>query len=161
MTETVDLDGGSGQDPPAPASRPRPVVDDHDPGGYWEAARRGELVVRQCDGCGAIVHMPMARCHVCGSWKGHWQPVSGRGHVYSWTVVDHQVHPAFPVPYTVVLVELDDHPGVRYVGHLPGAPPLEVDQPMQVRFEQLDADIVLPQWEPIATTSPSPAPGET
>jgi len=71
------------------------------------------------------------------------------------------VHPAFPVPYTLVLVELDDHPGVRFVGHLPGAPPVEVDQPMQVRFEQLDTGAVLPQWEPVATTSPSPAPGET
>ena len=61
--------------------------------------------------------------------------MSGRGRLYSWTTVEHQVHPAYPVPYTIVLVELDDEPGVRLIGYLPGAPELTEGQPMQVWFE--------------------------
>jgi uncharacterized OB-fold protein len=129
--------------------RPLPAVDDHDTGGFWEAARRGELVVRRCAGCGTVIHMPMAHCHACGSWEGRWEPVSGWARVHSWTVVDHQVHPAFPVPYTILLVDLEDHPGVRFVGYLPGAADLTPGEPVRVRFEELADGTVLPQWEPV------------
>jgi hypothetical protein len=51
------------------------------------------------------------------------------------------------VPYTVVLVELDDV-AARFVGHLPGRPELTPGQPMRVWFEELDEGAVLPQWAP-------------
>lgn len=129
------------------AVRPLPVADDHDTGGFFEAAKRGELVVRACASCDAYLHLPTAYCHRCGSWEGTWKQVSGQGHVYSWTVVAHQVHPAFPAPYTVVLVELDDAPGVRLVGNLPGSPALHEGQAMRVRFDTVADGAVLPQWE--------------
>jgi uncharacterized OB-fold protein len=125
-----------------------PVDDDHDTGGFFAAARCGELVVRVCDECGAVLHVPIAHCHTCGSWDGTWTRVQGTGHLVSWTTAEHQVHPAYPVPYTIVLVELDDRPGVRFVGSLPGAPQLTDGQPMRVWFEELEG-AVLPQWEPV------------
>ncbi|MET0578071.1 MAG: OB-fold domain-containing protein, partial [Ilumatobacteraceae bacterium] len=112
-----------------------PVDDDHDTGGFFEAARRGELVVRACSSCGTLLHLPRAFCHRCGSWDGEWRPVAGTGTLHTWTVVDHQVHPAYPVPYTIVLVDLDDAPGVRLLGHLPGSPDLQAGMPMRVRFD--------------------------
>jgi hypothetical protein len=130
------------------AARLLPVDDDRDTGGFWQAARDHRLVVRACAGCGAVLHVPVAYCHLCGSWEGHWKRVSGRGRVYSWTTVEHQVHPAYPAPYTVVLVELEDEPTVRMVGYLPGAVDLAEGQAMRVWFEELDGDVVLPQWEP-------------
>jgi len=128
--------------------RPVPVADDPDTGGFFEAATRGELAIRMCNGCDAVLHMPVPYCYRCGGWEGRWQQVPGYGRLYSWTVVAHQVHPAFPVPYTVVLVELDEHPEVRLVGHLPGRPPLDPGQAMEVWFEQVTDDVVLPQWRP-------------
>jgi uncharacterized OB-fold protein len=126
--------------------RPLPVDDDVDTAGFFDAARRGELVIRRCAGCDAVLHLPRAYCRTCGSFEGRWAPVAGTATLYSGTVVVHQVHPAFPVPYTIVLVELDDVPAVRFVGHLPGAPELACGQPMRVWFEQLDDGVVLPQW---------------
>jgi uncharacterized protein len=123
-----------------------PVVDDRDTGGFFEAARRGVLTVRRCAGCGGVLHMPRAYCKRCGSWDGRWDPVAGTGTVYSWTVVEHQVHPSYPVPYTVILVELDDVPSVRFVGHLDGDVPLEPGQPVEVWFEPVGDGDVLPQW---------------
>jgi uncharacterized OB-fold protein len=125
-----------------------PVVDDRDTGGFFEAARRGELVVRTCSSCGAILHLPRAYCKSCGSWEGTWKPVAGTGTLHSWTVVDHQVHPAYPVPYTIVLVDVDEAPGVRMVGHLPGSPDLRDGLPMRVRFDEVADGVVVPQWEP-------------
>jgi uncharacterized OB-fold protein len=127
------------------APRPLPVDDDLDTAGFFAAARRQKLAIRVCDRCGTVLHMPRAYCRACGSWEGHWQPVSGHGRVYSWTTVEHQVHPAFPVPYTVVLIQLDDVPA-RLVGYLPGAPELAEGQAMKVWFETVDDGVVLPQW---------------
>jgi uncharacterized OB-fold protein len=125
-----------------------PVDDDRDSAGFWEAARRHELVVRTCDQCATVLHLPRAYCHACGSWEGHWQPVAGRGRLMSWTTVEHQVHPAYPTPYTIVLVELADQPGVRFVGSVPDTPDLTEGQPMTVWFEELEDGVVLPQWAP-------------
>jgi uncharacterized OB-fold protein len=71
--------------------------------------------------------------------------VTPTGTVYSWSVVEHAVHPAFPAPYTVLLVELDDLPGTRLVGHLPGRPELRAGAPVIAWFEDVDGTVV-PQW---------------
>lgn len=130
-----------------------PVDDDLDTGGFFEAARRGELAVRRCDGCDAVLHVPRAYCRHCGSWEGRWDVVDGRATLHSWTVVEHQVHPAYPTPYTVVLVDLDAAPGTRLVGQIPGAPELTAGMPMEVWFEEIGENdgrtIVLPQWRPV------------
>jgi uncharacterized OB-fold protein len=65
--------------------------------------------------------------------------------VYSWTVVERQFSAAFPVPYTIVIVELDDAPGVRLVGHLPGRPRLTAGTALRADFEQR-GDAALPRW---------------
>ncbi len=72
--------------------------------------------------------------------------VAGTGTVYSWTVVEHRTHAAFDVPYTAVLVQLDDAPA-RLVGHLPGRPEIRAGQAVRVRFETREGGTVLPQWD--------------
>ena len=134
-------------------SKLQPVVDDHDTGGFFEAAARGELVVRACANCGTVLHVPRAYCRACGSWDGEWKPAGTTGTLHSFTVADHQVHPAYPVPYTIVLVDLDDVPGVRLLGHLDGNPDLTIGMPMRVRFDELADGVVLPNWEPAAATA--------
>jgi uncharacterized protein len=134
-------------------ARPLPVVDDPETGGFFAAAARHELVVRSCLSCGTVLHPPRGHCGACGSWDGQWRELPGTGRVVSWTVVRHTVHPAFPAPYTVLLVELDGAQGARLVGHLDGDPPVQENAPVQVRWEHLADDTVLPQWE-LAEESP-------
>lgn len=123
-----------------------PVVDDLDTGGLFEAAARGELAVRRCNGCDAVLHVPRAHCRHCGSWDGRWESVAPTGTLYSWSVVEHQVHPAFPAPYTVVLIDLDDLPGTRFVGHLPGRPELHDGAHVVADFEELAPGVTQPRW---------------
>ncbi len=130
------------------AQRPLPVTEDRDTGGFWAAAREHRLVVRTCAQCGAVLHMPRSYCHSCGTWSEQWTDVAPRGKLYSWSTVEHQVHPGFPVPYTVVLVELDDRPGVRLVGQLPGTPELHAGQAMEAWFDDIDDTTTVPQWRP-------------
>jgi uncharacterized OB-fold protein len=135
---------------------PVPVVDDADTAGFFAAALAGHVAVRHCRDCGVDIHAPRAHCSNCGGWNTAWRPLRGTGRLYSWTVVEHQLLPAFPVPYTIVLVEPDDAPGVRLVGHVPGrlenpAP----GQPMHATFDDVRDGVVVPQWRPGLQVGPA------
>ncbi len=134
---------------------PLPVVDDVDTGGHWEALARHELAIRACATCGQVLHVPKAYCHACGGWSTEWRVVAPRGTLYSWTTVFRQIHPAFPAPYTIVLVEVTDLPGARLIGHLPGEPDLVAGMEMEATFVDFD-DVSLPVWHPVADVDGGP-----
>ncbi|MGH7102312.1 MAG: Zn-ribbon domain-containing OB-fold protein [Acetobacteraceae bacterium] len=46
---------------------------------YWEAAKKGVLLVRRCTDCGRAHHYPRALCPFCFSDRGEWQSASGNG----------------------------------------------------------------------------------
>lgn len=128
----------------------QPVDFDRDTGGFFEAAKRGELVYRRCGDCGCGVHPPAQHCRRCGSANTAWQPASGRGTLYTWTTVMRTMHPAYPAPYAVVVVALEDAPEVRLVGRIDGEPELQAGQPMEVFFAAQGEGQLLPQWRAVA-----------
>lgn len=132
---------------------PTPVVDDPDTGGFWRAAHRGALAVQWCSRCEQPVHLPRPQCPRCASVDLGWRDVDGTATVYSWAVVRHPVHPAFPVPYTVALVELTDHPAVRLMAHFDGIPPLREGQPVRCHPRPDSTGVMIPQWEPVTDAS--------
>jgi uncharacterized protein len=135
------------------APRPLPALDNPDTAGFWAAASERQLALRRCQHCSAVIHLPRSFCARCGSWDTEWTPVRGEASVYSWTVVEHQVHAAYPTPYTIALVALSDEPLVRFLTYLPGVAQLKMGQAMRLTFETVPADdgeepVVLPQWVP-------------
>jgi hypothetical protein len=122
---------------------------------YWDSARRGELAVQHCASCGARPFPPRARCPSCGAPELEWAPVSGRGTVYSYTVVRRAPHPVFAaqLPLVVAIVELEEGP--RMVTNLVGCDPadLEVGMAVEARFEPIDdTDMLLPVFTPTRGT---------
>jgi uncharacterized OB-fold protein len=95
-----------------------------------------------------VLHPPRGICFACHGTDVTWTPVAPRGRLVSWTVAEFEVHPAFPPPYTVVLVELDDAPEVRLAGYLPGRPELVDGTPMRAEFVAGEADVTLVAWAP-------------
>jgi uncharacterized OB-fold protein len=124
----------------------RPVTDDLDTGEFFAAAGRGALVVCECATCGRVLHMPRRWCHHCAAGEVRWREVRPAGTVYSFSVVAHQIHPDFPVPYTVVLIDLDDAPGTRLVGRIEGRPPLAIGDAVNARFIPFSDGTALPEW---------------
>lgn len=104
-------------------------------------------MVCMCRDCGATLHPPRKRCHICGSWRQRWQNVEGRGTLYSFTVVERTLNPAYPAPYTLLLVDIDEAPGMRLIGSLPGRADLEVGQSLELWFEVIDGGTLIPQWK--------------
>jgi uncharacterized OB-fold protein len=125
-----------------------PVTDDVDTAGFWEASAQGVLRIRRCVRCDAFVHLPRNHCPKCHAPDTIWHEVPGRGTLVSFCVAEQQIDPAFPTPYTAVLVDVDDAPGVRLVGHLPGRVELTLGMKMIATFEKIDDDVTLPQWRP-------------
>jgi uncharacterized OB-fold protein len=125
-----------------------PAVDDRTRAWFTS----GELLVQRCADCGTIQHPPEEICHRCGSMSFGHVAVAPRGTVHSYTVAHHPVHPALAdsVPYTIVLVSLDDAPEVRVVGNLNGGA-ASIGMPVEAYWEErvADGDVVrLPQWRP-------------
>jgi uncharacterized OB-fold protein len=127
---------------------PVPVIDDHDTKGFFAAAQRGAIAVLRCAACEAVVHLPLPRCPRCSSLSLDWHDVRPTGRIHSFTRVVHPTHPAFEVPYTVVLIELDDEPTVRLLGHLPGTPEVQIGQNVEATFDDVRGEVVVPQWRP-------------
>jgi uncharacterized protein len=123
-----------------------PVTDDLDTGEFFAAAGRGELAVCECATCGHTLHMPMRWCHRCGTGTVVWRSVAPTGRIHSYSVITHQIHPAFPVPYTVVLVDLDEAPGVRLAGRLGGRADVAIGDPVYATFASLGEGYGLPEW---------------
>ncbi len=128
---------------------PVPVIDDHDTGGYFRAAQEGKLAILFCKECDRSIHLPRPICPNCHTDRVEWREVSPHGAIYSWTVVERQSHPAFPVPYTIALVELDDVPSVRLLTHFERRPRLSEGMPVTAVFDDVrEGDVVLPRWVP-------------
>jgi len=91
---------------------------------------------------------------MCHAAEIEWLPVSGRGHLYSYTVVYHATHAAMAdkVPYIAALIELDEGPRVLTNLRNCAEEDARVGMPVRLIFEPLTDDITLPQFEPAATT---------
>jgi uncharacterized OB-fold protein len=90
-------------------------------------------------------------CRDCLSDDVAPAPVSGRGVVYSFTV-NHQEWAPGMEPYVIVLVELDEQPGLRVVSNLVGCRPehVEIGMRVEVTFRREDdgEPVWLPQFRP-------------
>ncbi len=80
--------------------------------------------------------------------------MSGKGKVYSWTVITHPVHPAAVdrVPYNVVQVQLDEDPEeLILVTNLVAVrnEDIRVGMPVQVVFEEHEPGVKLPKFKPL------------
>lgn len=131
------------------SERPLPRPDDASQQ-YWQGCRDGELRMQRCTPCGHLRFPPRPMCPRCQSFECGWVPVSGRGTVYSWVVAHPPLLPAFVdlAPLVVLLVELEEGDDLRIVGNLLGEGPedIAIGMPVEVAFEQVAADVVLPQW---------------
>ncbi len=121
---------------PTPTSQP-----------FWDAARRHQLSLQRCAACGKFIYYPRERCPHCFSDKLGWESVSGRGKVYSYTVVRRASSRAFAEPYVLAIVELDEGP--RMTTNIVAAPEsVKVGMPVAVHFDDVTPERTLVKFKP-------------
>ena len=117
-------------------------------GEFYGFCTRGELRFQRCTDCRAWRHVPREMCAGCGSLEWEWARASGRGSVFTWTVVGRALHPAFQedTPYAPAVVEMDE--GVRLLSQVVDCPPaaLEIGMPVEVVFDDVTDEITLPKF---------------
>ena len=128
----------------------RPIPDP-DPGErpFYEAADRGELVYQRCPACDHAQFHPRPLCVSCGG-DPEWATASGRGTVYTFTVVRQNHASPFreALPYVVAMVELEE--GVRMLTNVTGCAPDDVHVGMAVEAYAvaLGNGLAVPFWRP-------------
>ena len=95
---------------------------------YLDKLAAGRFEIQRCAGCGKHVFYPRVLCPHCGGERLDWVAPSGRGTVYSTTIVRRR--PADGGDYNVCLVDLAEGP--RMLSRVVTIPPEQVKIDMTV-----------------------------
>ena len=132
-----------------PYDKPKPRTDDIS-APYWQAAKEHRLVAQKCSMCSTMMFPPVAVCESCLSPDLDWITLSGKGSVWSFIVMYQKYYESFAddIPYNVAVVRSEE--GLKFVTNLAGIDndDIRVDMPVEVTFDDVDADLTLPKWRP-------------
>lgn len=114
---------------------------------HWQACKDGKLLVQQCSQCAVYIFPPEPVCPHCFKASLRWQQSSGKGRLYSFTVVHRPQTPAFNTPYIAAIVALDE--GWHMLSNIIDCriEDLAIDKPLEVTFVKR-GDRVLPFFKP-------------
>ena len=136
----------SPSDPLRPQTGPVPHASSQVSVPFWEGCRSEELRYQRCEACGASNFPPTEHCRQCLSAELRWQQSSGRGEIYSWTVVHRPVTAGFRPPYAPAIVTLDE--GYQMLTNIVGVSPddLAIGMRVRVQFHAVGDDVTLPYF---------------
>jgi len=131
--------------------RPKPVpVADELSAPFWNGARERRLVIQRCADCNYYNHPPRPFCDACLSQRLEFQAVSGRGSIYSYTVMHQRDVAGFEheAPFINIVVELEEQPLLLMVANLPSSERerVRVGAPVEVVFEERGEGLIIPQF---------------
>lgn len=119
---------------------------------FWEGAKRHELLLQKCSACSQINMYPKKYCPCCLSDKMEWFKASGRGKIYSFTVVENNPPSAFidDVPFIIAIIRLEE--GVRILSNVitNDLDSLECELGVEVLFEDVTDEITLPKFQVVS-----------
>lgn len=120
---------------------------------FWEGAADKKLLIQRCSDCQSWVWCPRPACVECASEQLKWTPVSGRGHVFAFTVIREVIGRALrgfekDIPYVTAWIDLDEGP--RFCSNIVECPieKVEIGMPVEVVFEEAGPGIYLPKFRP-------------
>jgi hypothetical protein len=133
----------------ASAKKPIPVADELSRP-FWDAAKARRLEVQRCGSCGYYNHPPRQYCDACLGQELSFTPVSGRGTIYTFTVMHQRDVAGFEeeAPFINIVVELVEQAQLLMVSNLPIAEraKVKIGATVEVYFEDRGEGVVLPQF---------------
>jgi len=121
-----------------PAPEPNPETKP-----YWDAAAKGRLLLKKCTSCGQVHFYPRAICPLCFSDKTEWQEASGRGSIYSFSVMRRA-----SVPYAIAYVTLAEGPTMMTNIVDCDLDGIRIGQAVKVVFKPSDGGPPVPMFAP-------------
>jgi uncharacterized OB-fold protein len=133
----------------ASSNKPVPLPDDLSRP-FWDAAKERRLAIQRCGSCGYYNHPPRRFCDTCLAQDLRFEPVSGRGIVYTFTVMHQRDVAGFEedAPFINVVVELIEQPQLLMVSNLPitERAKVTIGAVVEVDFEDRGQGVVVPQF---------------
>lgn len=131
-------------------AKPVPVVNSWTMN-FWKGNNEGKLMIQKCKDCHQPIFYPRMSCPFCFSDSIEWIESSGKGKIYSYTVVRSNAPSAFlaDMPFIIAVIRLDE--GVQMLTNIVECEPEEVccELPVQVVFEKLTDEFTLPKFKPV------------
>jgi hypothetical protein len=117
---------------------------------FWDAARERRLVIQRCGSCGYYNHPPRRFCDACLAQNSRFEAISGRGTIYTFTVMHQRDVAGFEddAPFVNIVVELAEQPQLLMVPNLPIADrdKVRIGAAVEVDFEDRGDGVVVPQF---------------
>jgi uncharacterized protein len=115
---------------------------------YWDAARQGQLVIQRCQACRTYIHLPRPVCRACESFDLAFEPVSGRGTLFTFTETHKVFHPYYAdkVPFFLATIELEEQAHLLMLSNLVGVARADVrfGMAVKVQFEWQTPELAIP-----------------
>jgi uncharacterized OB-fold protein len=128
----------TGRIPPTPDAESQP---------FFDAAKEGKLLIKQCPKCLRYLAPQREVCDNCFAYELSWVEASGKGLIYTFGIVHQVVHPSFAgeVPYNVITVELDEGPRIN--SNLVGTDhrEIQIGKRVEAVFERV-GDVTVPKF---------------
>ena len=118
---------------------------------FWNAAKEGRFLVKTCRACGRAHWYPRSICPFCSSTDTAWIEGSGRGTIYSYSVMRR----AKP-PYAMAYVTLAEGPTMMTNIVDCDFDRIRVGDPVRVAFVQTENGFKLPMFRPVESSERSP-----
>ena len=111
---------------------------------YWESAKNGKLLVKTCKACGKLHYYPRTICPHCLSSDTDWVEASGRGSIYTYSVMRRT-----EIPYVIAYVTLEE--GVTMLSNIVecDVDDVTVGQAVEVVFRVTEGGLALPVFRPV------------
>jgi len=128
--------------------KPRPTIDP-DSKIYWDAANDNKLMVQYSIETKEYFLYSKQLTNATDSKNIEWRQVSGKGKIYSFTIVYAPAGPAFTddTPYIVASIELDE--GARIISNLltDDIEKVSIGDHVKVIFEKQNDGFTIPKFE--------------
>lgn len=126
------------------AGRPMAAFERHpETQAFQAAAAQGRFVLPRCGDCGRFHWYPRAHCPFCFGAALAWTDVSGRGRIYSYTVMRR----AKP-PYAIAYVTLEEGPTMMTNLVHCDFDALRIGMPVTVLFQHAPDGPLVPMFRP-------------
>ena len=118
---------------------------------WWDAAKARRLTAACCGNCRKFRMPPTPFCPHCRSQELEWPTLSGRGTLFSFTIVNRAIIPEMEscLPYVPALVDLEGAPGARLITNIVQTPidRIAIGAPVEVVFDERRDGVVVPRFK--------------
>ncbi len=117
---------------------------------FWDGCQQEKLLIQKCGSCGTLNFYPRALCKKCHSDHLEYVEMSGRGTLYSYTIVHRAPGKTFDsqVPYAVALVDLEEGP--RLLANIVNYSQIGIGMKLSSVFLTTEEGFKLPAFTPVS-----------